>query len=93
MYDECKFIIQKKRLNETLKYIDGHICKRQPTEVAEVYMEAVEGPVSHFRGIVKVKLDTGKSQDELIHSSQNDIVIDLQEDHASAGPGQQVISM
>ena len=85
--------MQEKWLNEVLKYVDGHICKRQPTEVAELYMESPEGPVSHFRGIAKVKIDIRKSQDEPINSSQNDIVVDLQESHPSGASGQQVISV
>ena len=85
--------MQEKRLNEALKYIDGHICKRQPTEVAELYMESPEGLVSHFRGIAKVKVDIRKSKDEIINSSQNDIVVDLQDSHPWGASGHRVISV
>ena len=49
-------ILQECQLNEALKYNDGHICKRNPTDVAEFYLESSETVAQHFRGLLKVTL-------------------------------------
>ena len=44
------------KLNEALKYTDGHICKHPPTEVGVFYVESSEVR-KIFRGNVHIKID------------------------------------
>ena len=43
-------------LNEALKYIDGHICKHPPTEVAVFHVESSKAR-KIFAGIVHIKIN------------------------------------
>ena len=47
-------ILQECQLNEALKFNDGHICKRNPTDVAEFCLESLETVAKHFRGVLEV---------------------------------------
>ena len=43
-----------------LKYNDGHICKRNPTDIVEFCLESTDREDMHFRGILKVQLSVTK---------------------------------
>ena len=72
---------QQKPLSEALKFVDSHICKREPTEVAQFNLQS-PSTSELFRGVMDVTVSieetTGSS-----HSSTLREVLELKDDTLS----------
>ena len=51
---------QEKPLDEALTFDDGHICKRNPTEITEFCLQSTESS-ELFRGVVDVDVTMVKA--------------------------------
>ena len=54
------FFCQEKPLDEALTFDDGHICKRNPTEITEFCLQSTESS-ELFRGVVDVDVTMVKA--------------------------------
>ena len=52
--------IQVKNLRTALKYRYGHICKSDPSQLKEFYLESSETFVEHFRGMIEIEMNIVK---------------------------------
>ena len=66
-------------MNKALKYDapSGHICKMNPTEFHEFYMESSEAKEQHFRATLDIETIVMRSKKKMYEHSRHSFVIDI----------------
>ena len=52
------YLLQSKTLIDAIHNVDGHICKGKPREAHTFYMVPVDPATQHFRGDLKMTINT-----------------------------------